>query len=209
MRIASIGAVLLPLTLQACQSLQPMEIRPEWRESAFVYATAVRSPVDAFVYMRTARLACAVKFSDLRGNCQIPKDAKLGDRIPCTATYETICQNAGRSSQVLADATRTHGKVHLTVARCHISSGCSLYDIAPMAVVFGSERFGVAWSAPNGLTFISAEIGQTFEMRHVMQLAPTAVSDEARIDFTHPKLRWYSLSDRSRTLAIPVGELPR
>jgi hypothetical protein len=129
--------------------------------------------------------------------------------MPCTATYETICQSSGQSGQLALDAVRTKGKVQFTIPRCHIVSGCNLHDVAPMAVVFGAQKYGVAWSPPNGLSFISAEVGQHFEMPRTMQLAPTAVSDESRIDFQDSRLQWFSLSQTKDALAIPIHDLPR
>jgi hypothetical protein len=129
--------------------------------------------------------------------------------MPCTATYETICQSTEQSGSLAPDAVRTRGKVQFTIPRCHIAGGCNLHDVAPMAVIFGPDRFGVAWSPPNGLSFISAEVGQHFEMRRTMQLAPTGVSDETHIDFEHPRLRWFSLSQTKDALEIPIHDLPR
>jgi hypothetical protein len=199
----------LSMLLVGCQSLAPMEIRPEWRERATVHATAVQSPLDSFLYMRTGSLICAVRFSELRGKFGVPPEAKMGERMPTTATYSAICQPRGQARHIAADAVRTTGHVQFTLSRCHVSGGCNLYDVAPSAVVFGAQKYGVAWQPPNGLSYISAEVGQYFGMRRIMQLAPTAVFDERRIDFEDSKLQWFALSDSERDIKIPIIELPQ
>jgi hypothetical protein len=57
--------------------------------------------------------------------------------------------------------------------------------------------------------FISAEVGQPFEMRSTVQLAPTAVADEGRINFEDPRAQWFSLSEKKRTLEISIHDLPQ
>jgi len=65
----------------------------------------------------------------------------------------------------------------------------------------------IVWKPPSGLTFFTAEPGKPFVANTTIEIAPTAIDDLARVDFSAPNLQWFKFRTESRSKVFPKETL--
>jgi len=196
----TVGLLLAVASISACAPL--IQLPDRYLKEATTYWAGVVSPLDAYTYVRTNELLCAVRFTDLR--------APTGKNLPTSATYESLCFPRQASASQVSTPIRNSGSVKGEGYRCRMAleEGCIYADLITQIVVLGAEQMAIVWQRPNGLTYLSAERGQPFRYRSSVELAPTVVRHPDRIDFANTKLRWLRFDEKAPSQTIPVDQLP-
>lgn len=173
---------------------------------AMIEMTSVASPLGRYLLLRRKNEGCAVRFwSPARQH-----DA----RAPSVFTSGEETTSVNYESLYIDDGTFDLSTSRIVLIRDVASNRASVgvghvYSQKPGAaqyVVCGPMK--INWTYPHFLSPTIYKEGAWID-DPILELAPTAIEDRKRIDFSDPKLRWFNSRESHRTgTRLPEKDLP-
>jgi len=175
--------------------------------NAVVNKGQVASPLGNYVFVRRGAVGCAVRFMN-------PRRAQ-DEQTPSRYTSGEPTQYVEYEALYQGDGSFDFSKSNVDVQQGYLSNRASV-GLGHVISVKPGAKLGVQcgqmlilWLYPHALTE-TVHNGSGFHYDQSLELAPTAINQRTRINFSHPLLVWYKVdSIKVNEIVVPWDVLPK